>query len=180
MAAGAGPLTEADLSALARLQRYLTADVSRDPTATTRTRKDGSSAPVLRFFDAKSFTPILLLESDPSGETRIDLSGASYARASVENLASGVKRDFDLKGAKALTLDLSKGPLAAVLHPAARKGGETKAEVAVAAIRGLTARDHRARARLGRGPARAGAELRGVGRDVAAFPGGPVRTEPWT
>ena len=147
VAAGAGPLTEADLSALARLQRYLTADVSRDPTATTRTRKDGSRAPVLRFFDAKSFTPILLLETDPSGETRIDLSGASYGRASVENLASGVKRDFDLKGAKALTLDLSKGPLAAVLHPAARKGGETKAEVAVAAIRGLTADEIIARER---------------------------------
>lgn len=147
VAGGAGPLSEADLAALSRLQRYLTADVSRDPTPTARTRKDGSSAAVLRFFDAKRFTPILLLESDPSGETRIDLSDGSYDRASVENLASGVKRDFDLKGARALTLDLSKGPLAAILHPAARKGGETRAEVAVAATRGLTADEIIARER---------------------------------
>ena len=58
-----------------------------------------------------------------------------------------MKRDFALKGAKALTLDLSKGPLAVVLHPAARKGGDTKADVAVAAIRGLTADEIIARER---------------------------------
>ena len=46
------------------------------------------------------------------------------------------RRDFELKGAPVLTLDLSRGPLAVVLTPAARPGGETKAAVDVGAIRG--------------------------------------------
>ncbi len=91
-------------------RRYFTADVSPDPTATTRTRRDGSTAAVLRYFDAKAFTPILLLPDDPAGESRIALSGGPFEKATVENLASGVRRDFELKGAPVLTLDLSRGP----------------------------------------------------------------------
>ena len=55
------------------------------------------------------------------------LSGGPFAKASVENLASGAKRDFALRGAGTLELDLSHGPLAVVLEPAARPGGEKTA-----------------------------------------------------
>jgi hypothetical protein len=147
VARGERSVTEADAATLARLQRYFTGDVSPDPTATTATRRDGSAAPVVRYFDAKGFTPILLLPDDPAGEEKIALSGGPFAKASVENLASGVKRDFELKGAPILTLDLSKGPLAVVLTPAARAGGETKAAVDVGATRGLTADEIIARER---------------------------------
>jgi len=141
------PLSETDLAALGRLQAYFRGEVSPDPTATKRTSKDGTSVPVLRYFDAKAFTPILLLPQDPAGESRIELTGGPFLSASVENLASGVKRDFELKGASALTLDLSRAPLAVVLHPAARSGSDTRAAVEVGAERGLTAEEIIARER---------------------------------
>ena len=75
------------------------------------------------------------------------MSGGPFAKATVENLTSGVKRDFDLRGAKTLTLDLSKGALAAVLVPAARPGGDTRTAVEVGAARGLTAEEIVARER---------------------------------
>ena len=140
-------VTDMDAAALARLQRYFTTDVSPDPTATSATRRDGTPVRLVRFFDAKAFTPILFFPEDPAGETRIALSGGPFSKASVENLASGVKRDFDLKGAPVLTLDLSKGALAVVLTPAARPGGETRAAVDVGATRGLTADEIIARER---------------------------------
>lgn len=136
------PLTDADVEGLGRLSRYLTADASPDPTKTEVTHKDGSRVEALRYFDAKTFSPTLFLASDPSGasgEARIELSGGPFERASVENLASGVRRDFELKGGTALTLDLSKGPLAVALKPMAKAGGETRAQVNVGATRGLTA-----------------------------------------
>jgi hypothetical protein len=141
------PLTPPEVETLGRLQNYLTADASRDPTPTRVARKDGSTVTVLRLFDAKKFTPVLLLPEDPAGSVSIELSGGPFATASVENLASGVKRDFDLKGAPSLTLDLSRGPLAVVLTPMARKGGETKAAVEVGAVRGLSAEEIVARER---------------------------------
>ena len=141
------PLTAPEIDTLARLQNYLTADASRDPTATRVARRDGSTVTALRLFDAKKFTPVLLLPEDPAGAVSIELSGGPFATASVENLASGVKRDFELKGAPSLTLDLSRGPLAVVLQPMARKGGETKAAVEVGAVRGLTAEEIVARER---------------------------------
>ncbi|MFY9550634.1 MAG: hypothetical protein WAU32_05735, partial [Thermoanaerobaculia bacterium] len=146
VAGGGGPPSEADLAALARLQAYFRGEVSPDPTPTRRTARDGSSAAVPRYFDAKAFTPILLLAQDPVGEVRIELSGP-FVRATVENLASGVKRDFELQGAAALTLDLSRGPLAVVLRPASRSGADTKAAVQVGAERGLTAEEIIARER---------------------------------
>jgi len=138
-------MDDADWESLRRLQRYWTEDVSRDPTATTATRPDGSRFPVLRFFDAKKFTPILLLAEDPAGRVTIDLSGGTYAKASVENLASAAKRDFELHGAKTLELDLSRGPLAVVLEPAKRP--DTRTAVEVGATRGLTADEIIARER---------------------------------
>jgi hypothetical protein len=140
-------LTSSDLDALARLAKYFTADASPDPTRTPVTPKDGSRGEALRFFDAKSFAPTLFLAENPSGEARVELSGGPFERASVENLASGARRDFELKGASVLTLDLSKGPLAVVLKPRARPGGETKAAVEVGATRGLTAEEIIARER---------------------------------
>ncbi len=139
-------LAAGDLT-LARLQAYLTDSVSYDPTNTSVLRPDGSAVPAARFFDGKRFTPILILPEDGATRAEIDLSGGNYSRASVENLASGVKKSFDLKGGKALTLDLSRGPLAVVLQPAARAGGETKAVVEVGAVRGLTAEEIVARER---------------------------------
>jgi hypothetical protein len=134
-----------DLETLARLQRYWTENVSRDPTETTATRADGTTFSVLRFFEGKKFTPILLLSEDPSGRATIGLSGGTYAKASVENLASGAKRDFELRGAKTLELDLSRGPLAVVLEPARRPDERTAVDVG--ATRGLTADEIVARER---------------------------------
>jgi hypothetical protein len=141
-------LPEADWKALERLQAYWTSDVSRDPTETKATRVDGSPATVLRYFDAKTFTPILLLPEDPAGRVTIDLAGGVYVKAAVENLDSGARKDFDLKGAASFTLDLSQGPLAAVLQPAERPGGEARAAVEVGAARGLTAEEIIARERV--------------------------------
>ena len=141
------PLTAPEVDTLGRLQSYLTADTSRDPTPTRIVRRDGSTVTALRLFDAKKFTPVLLLPEDPAGAVSIELSGGPFATASVENLASGVKRDFDLKGAPSLTLDLARGPLAVVLQPMARQGGDTRAAVEVGAVRGLTAEEIVARER---------------------------------
>ena len=140
-------ITPADIETLTRLEQYLTADASRDPTATRILRRDGSRVEALRLFDAKKFTPVLLLPEDPAGPVSIELSGGPFEKASVENLASGVRRDFDLKGAPTLTLDLARGALAVVLQPMARKGGETRAQVEVGATRGLTAEEIVARER---------------------------------
>jgi len=145
--AGDRPLTPAEVDTLTRLASYFTADASRDPTATRITRRDGSKVPALRLFDAKKFTPVLLLPEDPAGAVSIELSGGPFQSASVENLASGVRRDFDVKGAPTLTLDLSRGALAVVLQPMAKKEGETKAAVEVGATRGLTADEIIARER---------------------------------
>ena len=142
-----GIVSPAEWESLRRLQAYLTDDVSRNPEMAKAARRDGTPFDVLRFFDAKKFTPILLLPQDPSGAATITLAGGPFAKATVENLASGVKRDFDLRGAKVLTLDLSKGPLAAVLAPAARPGGDTRTTVEVGAARGLTAEEIVARER---------------------------------
>ncbi|MGE5412688.1 MAG: hypothetical protein ACM3NW_00820 [Syntrophomonadaceae bacterium] len=141
------PLTAGDIETLGRMQAYLTADASRDPTPTRVARRDGSTVSALRLFDAKKFTPILLLPEDPAGAVSIELSGGPFTTASVENLASGVRRDFELKGAPSLTLDLSRGPLAVVLQPMARPGGATRAAVEVGATRGLTAEEIVARER---------------------------------
>jgi len=141
------PLSAEDLAALARLRALFTADVSPDPTRTTATRSDGSTFEVLRFFNAKSFAPLLLLPEDPSGVVRLALPGGPYERAEVQNLKSGVRRDFDLKGASVLALDLSQGSLSVVLRPAARKGGEARTAVEVGARRGLTAEEIIARER---------------------------------
>ncbi|HTR03570.1 MAG TPA: hypothetical protein VMN82_10280, partial [Thermoanaerobaculia bacterium] len=119
--AGDRPLTPGEVDTLTRLASYFTADTSRDPTATRISRRDGSKIAALRLFDAKKFTPVLLLPEDPAGAVSIELSGGPFQAASVENLASGARRDFDVKGAPTLTLDLSKGPLAVVLQPMAKK-----------------------------------------------------------
>jgi hypothetical protein len=142
-----GGVSQGDWDALRRLQRYWTENVSRDPAPTSARRADGTAVDVHRFFDAKAFTPILLLPRDTAGAAVIELSGGPFAKASVENLASGAKRDFELRGAGTLELDLSKGPLAVVLEPAARPGGETKTAIEVGAARGLTAEEIVARER---------------------------------
>ncbi|MFN2385880.1 MAG: hypothetical protein ABR576_06285 [Thermoanaerobaculia bacterium] len=139
-------VTEPEWQSLQRLQRYLTPDVSRDPTATRATRADGSEVPVARFFDAKAFTPILLLSSDPAGTVRIALTGGPFARASVENLASGARRDFEIGGAGVLTLNLAQGALAARLIPVERPDA-ARTRVDVGAERGLTAEEIVARER---------------------------------
>ena len=145
--AGGAPLEAAQLETLSRLQVYLTADASRDPTATPVTRKDGPAVQALRLFDAKKFTPLLLLPNSSGSPVSIELEGGPFSKAAVENLASGARRDFELKGSKTLTLDVSKAPLAVVLTPVERAGGDTKAAVEVGATRGLTADEIIARER---------------------------------
>ena len=142
----AGEVADSDWQSLARLQRYLSADVSRDPTVTSATRTDGSIFPVMRFFDAKAFAPILLLPRDLSGSVRVGLTGGTFARASVENLLTGARRDFEVGGAAALTLNLAQGPLAVRLQPVERKDA-SRTQVDVAAERGLTADEIVARER---------------------------------
>ena len=145
--AGEKPLEAAQLETLSRLQQYLTADASRDPTPTRVARKDGTTVLALRLFDAKTFMPVLLLPDSPGGPVAIELEGGPFKKAAVENLASGARRDFELNGAKILTLDLSKAPLAVALTPIERAGGDTKAAVEVGATRGLTADEIIARER---------------------------------
>jgi len=142
-----GPVSDADQEGIRRLQRYFGETVSADPTPTMAKRPDGTTASVLRFFDAKTFRPLLLLPLEAAGPVSIELAGGPFSKASVQNLASGAVRDFDTRGAKALSLDLSKGPLAVVLQPAERPGGETRANVEVGATRGLTAEEVIARQR---------------------------------
>ena len=138
---------EAQARALDRLQAYWTKDVSADPTPTRVARADGTLIETPRFFDGKTFTPILILPSDASGRVEIDLGGGGgpWATASVENLETGARRDFDVKAARNLALDLSKGPLAVRLHPAMRP---ERAAVEVGAARGLTADEIVARERV--------------------------------
>ena len=147
LTAGGVPLEPAQLETLSRLQIYLTADASRDPTATPVTRKDGPAVQALRLFDAKTFLPVLLLPNSSGSPVAIELEGGPFSKAAVENLASGARRDFELKGSKTLTLDISKAPLAVVLTPVERAGGDTKAAVEVGATRGLTADEIIARER---------------------------------
>ena len=141
------PPGEPEARALERLQAYWTRDVSADATPTRVARADGTLVEAPRFFDAKTLTPILILPSDASGRAEIDLAGGPWARASVENLATGAKRDFEVKGAKTLALDLSKGPLAMRLHPVERPG-DTSVAVDVGAVRGLTVDEIVARERV--------------------------------
>ena len=147
LASPARPLSDAEWRSLERLGTLWSPDVSLDPTPTKATRPDGTFFNILRFFDGKKFTPILLLPDESAGNVSVELSGGPFAKASVENLSSGVRRDFDLRGAKSLSLDLSKGPLAVVLNPASRPGGETRTAVEVGATRGLTAEEIVARER---------------------------------
>ncbi len=145
LTAAAGPrIDEAAVAALERLQSYFTEDVSPDPTRTAVTLPD-QTYEALRFFDAKKFTPIVFLHQSPRAQ--VSVSEAALASASVENLGSGARRDFDLRGAKVLTLDPASGALAVVLHPAARPGGEARTAVEVGATRGLTAEEIVARER---------------------------------
>ena len=139
--------------ALVRLQRYFVANatigenVAAGAPRTAATAPDGRAIPLAASYDPKELTPLLFLPQDAVGTVRLDLAGGPFAKASVENLVSGAQRDFDLAGAKTLTLDLSKGPLAVVLRSGAKAGGETRAEVEVGAPRGLTADEIVARER---------------------------------
>ncbi len=146
-----------DFTTLERLQAYFTENVSRDPTPTKATlwTRD-ASAPlgwrtspldVVRFFDGRAFTPILLLPWSQSPRVEIELPPSAYSSATVEDLETGARREFTLTGAKALTLNPSRGALAVVLHPARRPGGQTRAAVEVGATRGLTAEEIVARER---------------------------------
>jgi hypothetical protein len=143
------PLTDGDVEGLARLAKYFTADTS--PTRRRRRHAQGrledGGAAILRREDLLADAPAPRRPSGAAWEARIELSVGPVERASVENLASGVRRDFELKGGTALTLDLSKGPLAVSLKPMAKAGGETRAAVDVGATRGLSAEEIIARER---------------------------------
>jgi hypothetical protein len=125
---------------LARAQGYLGPDVSGQPA---------SRAPhEARFFDGKAVAPILFVESDGPGHTRIDLSiGGPYREARVENLATGAHRTFPLgAGATFLDLELAGAPAAVRLVPE-RKPGAVEAQVSVGGVQGPTAEEIVARER---------------------------------
>ncbi len=91
----------------------------------------------------------------PPARRASSLSGGPFAKATVENLASGVKRDFELEGRAGPDARPRPGPLAVVLTPAARAGGDTQGGRRRRRRPGPDRRrDHRARARLGGRPAR--------------------------
>ncbi|MEO8188714.1 MAG: hypothetical protein ABI682_00115 [Acidobacteriota bacterium] len=142
--AGTPRLDDAGVPGLERLQSYFTDDVSPDPTRTAISLPD-QTYDALRFFDAKKFTPVIFLHQSP--RVQLAVSDGAWTSASVENLVTGARRDFDLRGAKTLALDPSAGPLAVVLHPAEKPGGETRSAVEVGATRGLTAEEIVARER---------------------------------
>jgi len=85
----------------------------------------GQPIPIAATFDPKALTPVLFLPRSAAGAARLELEGGPYSRASVENIASGARRDFDLTGAKTLVLDLAHGPLAATLQPGRDSLGQT-------------------------------------------------------
>ena len=142
-----------DAATLARLQRYFTGATSR-PTRPRRRgrgkrRLDRSGPALLRRED---------LHADPAASRttrrarRASRSRAGpFQKASVENLSSGVRRDFELKGAPVLTLDLSRGPARRRPHargPARRRDEGRRRRRRHPRPHGR--RDHRARARPGR------------------------------
>ncbi len=146
----AGPADAGAWEQVQRVARYFTEDVSFDPTPMAATATAGpaggdESRPLPRFFDAKSFTPVAFVPR--SAALRVDLPGGSFASATVENLATGARREFGLVDAKSLTLDATSAALAVVLHPATKPEGDTRAAVEVGAVRGLTAEEIVARER---------------------------------
>jgi hypothetical protein len=67
---------------------------------TKATRRDGTPFDVLPLLRSEEVHPDPPAPQDPSGAATIALSGGPFAKATVENLASGVKKDFDLRGAE--------------------------------------------------------------------------------
>ena len=134
--------------ALTRFQRYWAEGLGMERTEIRATAADGKEIPLLASLEPKALTPILFLPQEASTSAHLQLEGGPFAKASVENLATGAKRDFEIKGAPRLDLDLSKGALAVVLQPAVRPGGETRTAVEVGATRGLTAEEIVARERV--------------------------------
>ena len=170
---GDAPLDDAGLAALSRLQRYFTGDVSADPTATSVRRVDGSAATAVRYFDGKTFTPILLLPNDPnpSGKLAVELSGRA--------LRPRLRREPHER--RETRLPRQGRPLADARRVAGRSGRRPAPRLARrnrdadgggrrrdAGAHGR--RDHRAGARLGRGTAREGAVLHREGEHFTALP----------
>ena len=145
---GGRAVTDADATTLSRLQRYFTGDVSPDPTATTRTRRDGSTAAGAALLRRQG------LHADPVPAGRSGRRGAH--RALGRPVREGVGREPHERRRAATSSSRARpssrstsrrGPLAVVLTPAARAGAETKAAVDVGATRGLTADEIVARER---------------------------------
>ncbi len=131
----------ADPNELARLQAYFVEDLAPEPPAAKAAAPDGRPVPLVEALDPKELTPRLFLPRDAAGTVRVELPTGNFAKASVENLATGARRDFDLAGGRTLALDLSKGPLAVVLHRAAGAGAETREQVQVGGEHRLTAEE---------------------------------------
>ena len=149
------PLEAAQLETLSRLQIYLTADASRDPTATPVTRKDGPAVQALRLFDAKTFTPVLLLPEF--------LRQPGLDRARGRPVLEGGRREPRQRRAARLRAQGLEDPDARRLEGSARRRpdpGGARRRRHEGGRRGRRhprpdgRRDHRPRARLGRGPAR--------------------------
>jgi hypothetical protein len=133
--------TAADAEELARLQKYFVENVAPEPPTAKAAAADGRAIPLVEALDPKELTPLLFLPRDPAGTARIELPSGNFAKASVENLTTGARRDFDLAGGRTLALDLSKGPLAVALRRAAGAGAATREQVRVGGERKLTAEE---------------------------------------
>jgi len=136
-----GPEPGPDSPVLARLQAALTESVSADP-APPNVRAAGGSAFRAGFYDGKLLAPLVLVGGD-AREAHLDLpKSGPFRRAEVENLETGARRTFDLPpGARALTLDLSRGLLLVRFVSARAEAEQTRARVEVGGVHELTAEE---------------------------------------
>lgn len=131
-----------------RLQNYFTPDVSATPRESAVTVSSGTATAAC-FYDAATLSPLCVVGGGYPAppEARLPLAGGPFRLAEAENLMTGHRRTFPLTaGSKALTLDLSRGPLVVRLLPAETPGG-AGASVNVAATQELTADEIVARER---------------------------------
>jgi len=133
---------------LDRLGQLLAGDFSRDGRAATVTAGD-RSLPVTRIVSGLDLGGLVLIPATERGPITLTLDAPSYLAAEVVELATGRTKKFDIPKTTAptrLTLSTASGSLVVKLTAREKAPAEaTKADVGVAAVRGLTAEEILAR-----------------------------------